>query len=117
MTLSPPGAAAGALIARVDSGFEFRHRNWSARHWSQGDARTEKTAHASIREDIENPVHSDQQLWAKGAALAEADRGQLRRVKLELDQFWDLLRQRQALIDAGKAPRQAQVRPVDLVDR
>ncbi len=77
---------------------------------------TEKTTNASIREHIENLVHSEQQLYAKGAALAEADRAQLHRVKLELDQCWDLLRQRQALIDAGHDPSQARVRPVDVVE-
>ena len=35
----------------------------------------------------------------------------LRRVEVELDQCWDLLRQRRALRDSGGDPREAEVRP------
>ncbi|MEB4207999.1 DUF2630 family protein [Mycobacterium sp. 94-17] len=35
----------------------------------------------------------------------------LRRVEVELDQCWDLLRQRRALRETGADPREAQVRP------
>jgi hypothetical protein len=40
----------------------------------------------------------------------------LRRVEVELDQCWDLLRQRRALRDIGGDPREASVRPVDEVE-
>ncbi|BBX63347.1 hypothetical protein MSAS_25210 [Mycobacterium saskatchewanense] len=40
----------------------------------------------------------------------------LRRVEIELDQCWDLLRQRRALRDSGGDPREAEVRPVDEVE-
>lgn len=41
---------------------------------------------------------------------------QLRRIEVELDQCWDLLRQRRALRDFGGDPREASVRPADEVE-
>lgn len=40
----------------------------------------------------------------------------LRRVEVELDQCWDLLRQRRALRETGGDPRAAEVRPPDQVE-
>ncbi|BBZ41400.1 DUF2630 family protein [Mycobacterium conspicuum] len=40
----------------------------------------------------------------------------LRRVEVELDQCWDLLRQRRALRETGGDPREAAVRPEDQVE-
>jgi hypothetical protein len=40
----------------------------------------------------------------------------LRQVEIELDQCWDLLRQRRALRDYGGDPREASVRPSDEVE-
>jgi hypothetical protein len=40
----------------------------------------------------------------------------LRAVEVQLDQCWDLLRQRRALRDTGQDPDQAQVRPPDQVE-
>ncbi len=41
---------------------------------------------------------------------------QLRRVEIELDQCWDLLRQRRALREIGGDPREAEVRPAGQVE-
>ncbi len=41
---------------------------------------------------------------------------QLRRIEIELDQCWDLLRQRRALRETGGDPREAVVRPADQVE-
>ncbi|SOJ57096.1 hypothetical protein MSIMFB_04574 [Mycobacterium simulans] len=41
---------------------------------------------------------------------------QLRRIEIELDQCWDLLRQRRALRETGGDPREANVRPADQVE-
>lgn len=43
-------------------------------------------------------------------------RERLRAVEVQLDQCWDLLRQRRALRDAGGDPREAEVRPADEVE-
>jgi len=40
----------------------------------------------------------------------------LRAVEVELDQCWDLLRQRRALLEAGEDPSGARVRPSSTVE-
>jgi hypothetical protein len=40
----------------------------------------------------------------------------LRTVEVQLDQCWDLLRQRRALRETGQDPDQAQLRPPDQVE-
>jgi len=49
-------------------------------------------------------------------ALGDADRTRLAKINIELDQCWDLLRQRQALRDAGRNPNDAHVRPAKIVE-
>lgn len=46
----------------------------------------------------------------------EEQHQQLRSVEVQLDQCWDLLRQRRALRDAGGDPAAAAVRPPDEVE-
>ena len=45
------------------------------------------------------------------------DAGRLAAIKVELDQLWDLLRQRRALRSAGRNPDDAQRRDADTVER
>jgi len=49
--------------------------------------------------------------------LSDDDRARLRGVQVELDQSWDLLRQRRALRAAGQDPNRAQVRPAGIVQK
>jgi Protein of unknown function (DUF2630) len=46
----------------------------------------------------------------------EADRERLRAVEVELDQCWDLLRQRRAREEFGQDPDNAQARSADTVE-
>ena len=46
----------------------------------------------------------------------KVDRNRLAEVQVELDQCWDLLRQRRALRDVGLDPDKAQVRPPQVVE-
>jgi hypothetical protein len=48
--------------------------------------------------------------------ISESDRLRLAEIELELDQSWDLLRQRRARRDAGLDPDQAQPRDIDTVE-
>jgi hypothetical protein len=48
--------------------------------------------------------------------LPQADLTRLEKVKVELDQCWDLLRQRRALRDFGLDPNKAEVRPPQVVE-
>jgi hypothetical protein len=47
---------------------------------------------------------------------ADEEHARLRAVEVELDQCWDLLRQRRALRETGGDPREAHVRPPDEVE-
>ena len=49
-------------------------------------------------------------------ARKKADRKRLAQVQIELDQCWDLLRQRRALRDVGLDPDEAEVRPPKVVE-
>lgn len=51
-----------------------------------------------------------------GAESGEDRQSRLRRVEAELDQCWDLLRQRRAKQDAGESPQEAEARPIDQVE-
>lgn len=49
-------------------------------------------------------------------AGSEDSRSRLSQVEKELDQCWDLLRQRRAKEDAGESPQDAEPRPIDQVE-
>ena len=68
-----------------------------------------------FRHHIETLVKEEHALYGKGA-LTEADQRRLNEIKLDLDQCWDLLRQRRALREFGKNPDKAQVRSKETVE-
>jgi hypothetical protein len=80
----------------------------------EGAAMDDSQIHASI----EKLVAEEHELWeAEGAGQAgEAERVRLRELKVSLDQCWDLLRQRNALREAGLDPDAASSRPADVVE-
>ena len=49
--------------------------------------------------------------------VVSEDAGRLKAIKVELDQLWDLLRQRRALRSAGRDPDSAQMRDSETVER
>jgi len=50
--------------------------------------------------------------------LTPAEQGtRLREVQIQIDQWWDLMRQRRALRAAGQDPDKAQVRPPHIVEK
>ena len=57
----------------------------------------------------------EQELYGK-ENLADSDVTELHKIKLELDQYWDLLHQRQGLRDAGKNPGSAEMRSQDTIE-
>jgi Protein of unknown function (DUF2630) len=69
----------------------------------------------SVLNHIDQLVKEEEQLYAKGT-LSDEDEVRLATVKVELDQCWDLLRQRRALREFGKDPDQAKVRPAKVVE-
>lgn len=50
-------------------------------------------------------------------ANSEEDERRLRAMQVELDQCWDLLRQRRALRTVGQDADKAQVRPPEIVEK
>jgi len=80
------------------------------------DQRTDRTTDRSVLRHIEELVTEEHRLQAQDA-LTEEERGRLRAVEVELDQSWDLLRQRRALRTVGQDPDKAQVRPPDIVEK
>ena len=64
---------------------------------------------------IDRLVKEEERLYAQ-SALTDDDRDRLVKIKVELDQCWDLLRQRRALREFGRDPEQAKVRPPKVVD-
>ena len=77
----------------------------------------------SIAARIERLVNEEQQLRGREQTdradpdALEGETERLRAVEVELDQCWDLLRQRRALRDAGADPNQARARDTDTVER
>jgi hypothetical protein len=53
---------------------------------------------------------------ALGQGLDDDQEARLHEVEIQLDQCWDLLRQRRARRDAGQDPDSAQVRPEGTVE-
>ena len=63
---------------------------------------------------IEALVAEEKELRARrehGQIDQDEEQQRLRAVETELDQCWDLLRQRRALRDTGRDPNEASVRP------
>ena len=71
-----------------------------------------------VHATIEQLVAEEHQLWEREAAgtAGEAGRARLQELKVALDQCWDLLRQRQALRDAGRDPEDAAPRRSEVVE-
>jgi hypothetical protein len=72
-----------------------------------------------ILAEVNQLVAEEQELRAKVQhhAIDETEEHRrLRAVEVQLDQCWDLLRQRRALRETGQDPDQAEVRPPDQVE-
>ena len=64
---------------------------------------------------IDGLVKEEERLYAQ-SQLTDDDRDRLAKIKVEVDQCWDLLRQRRALREFGRDPDQAKVRPPKVVE-
>ena len=68
-----------------------------------------------VKQHIESLVGEEHRLRAH-KARSEADSKRLQAIQIELDQCWDLLRQRRALREFGENPDRARVRPAEVVE-
>jgi hypothetical protein len=75
-----------------------------------------KTTDASVFNKIGELVAEEQRLYKKGEP-SEQDLEKLRGIAVQLDQCWDLLRQRRALREYGKDPNEAELRDARTVEK
>src|SRR5207247_10535385 len=68
-----------------------------------------------VLKHIRELTTEEERLYTKGD-LSDKEVHRLHQMKVELDQCWDLLRQRVGLRDAGKNPNDATLRPPDVVE-
>jgi calcineurin-like phosphoesterase family protein len=69
----------------------------------------------SVLSHINRLVQEEERLYQQGD-LSDKDESRLSQLKVELDQCWDLLRQRRALREFGENPDKAKVRPAKIVE-
>lgn len=75
----------------------------------------DKDIQARIRDLIEEE-HTLRSAHAAGTGTDESASSRLSAVETELDQCWDLLRQRRAKREFGEDPGEAAVRPANIVE-
>jgi Protein of unknown function (DUF2630) len=73
----------------------------------------------SAIERINELAQEEHELFQKESIgqVTDAERERLRHLQVELDQCWDLLRQRRALRESGQDPDAAGVRDPEVVER
>ena len=76
---------------------------------------TDETGDRKVLEHITALHEEEQRLFAKNA-LSDAERHKLQKINIELDQAFDLLRQRRALREFGKNPDEAEERSPNVVE-
>lgn len=64
---------------------------------------------------IQKLVEEEHRLYGQGAG-GKTNPRRLEKIQIELDQCWDLLRQRRALRRAGQDADEAEVRPPEVVE-
>jgi hypothetical protein len=69
----------------------------------------------SILGHIDQLVKEEERLYGQDQ-LSIDDQERLNNIKVQLDQCWDLLRQRRALREFGEDPDKAKVRPAKIVE-
>jgi hypothetical protein len=77
-------------------------------------------ADGPIIERINELAHEEEELWRRasdGGGLATTDQERLDSIGVELDQCYDLLRQRQARREYGLDPDDAESRPAEVVEK
>ncbi|HTE80063.1 MAG TPA: DUF2630 family protein [Reyranella sp.] len=73
------------------------------------------TTDQTVLNHIEQLVAEEKTLYHKGE-ISDTEQQRLAAINVELDRYWDLLRQRRALREFGKNPDDAEVRPAKIVE-
>jgi hypothetical protein len=71
-----------------------------------------------VQDHIEQLVAEEHKLLDSSgpAGMSQADHDRLAKVRVELDQYWDLLRQRRAHEEFGQDPDTTSIRDADTVE-
>jgi hypothetical protein len=77
---------------------------------------TTPTTDKAVLGAIERLTKEEHALYEKGD-LTDTERARLRQIDVELDEAWDLLRQRRAKREFGQDPDEADIRPPRIVER
>lgn len=77
---------------------------------------TDQTTDQTVLNHIQRLVAEEEHLYKKGVP-SDADHERLKKLNVELDQCWDLLRQRRALREFGQDPAEAKIRPASVVEK
>ncbi|HUL71507.1 MAG TPA: DUF2630 family protein [Vicinamibacterales bacterium] len=77
---------------------------------------TAHTSDESVLEKIQKLVHEEQAIYGK-SDVTDHDQVRLQAIQVQLDQCWDLLRQRRAKREFGQDPDQAHARPASVVEK
>ena len=72
---------------------------------------------ASVLTHIEHLVKEEHRLFEKKGEHTKEEAKHLAEVQVQLDQCWDLLRQRRALRETGGDPSQAHARSPDVIKK
>jgi Protein of unknown function (DUF2630) len=80
------------------------------------DAGKTQASDRSVLDHIRDLVAEEQRLYTHHAPT-DAETARLAEIKVELDQYWDLLRQRRALEEFGRNPAEATMRPAGVVEK
>jgi Protein of unknown function (DUF2630) len=75
----------------------------------------DKSSDQPVLHHIKALSDEEHRLYEKGN-LSDEETARLAKLKVELDQCWDLLRQRRALREYGRDPDDADVRPPSTVE-
>jgi hypothetical protein len=76
---------------------------------------SERQPDGRVLEHIKRLVEEEQALHSQPQSDPQAN-ARLESLRVELDQCWDLLRQRRALREFGEDPDRAKVRPANIVE-
>jgi hypothetical protein len=76
----------------------------------------DKSGDQPVLSHIQALADEEHRLYEKGN-LSDEEIERLRKINVELDRCWDLLRQRRALREFGRDPDEAEVRSASTVER
>jgi hypothetical protein len=108
-------AAAPSPLAEVGAASEFPVIIVIWRWILEEGFMAKETKDKTVLSHIDQLVKEEERLYAKGQ-LSAGDQERMAELKVELDQYWDLLRQRRALEEFGENPDKAKKRPAKIVE-